>query len=125
MTSSRRALRAVLYAGGTLATVTGFHTAATGARSLPGQEPANPVIESELRFFAAIYVAFGLTALRVAPHADREPERVRALMAAILLAGLARAGAWRATGKPHPGQRLLLAVELTLPPAVAALQRRV
>ena len=62
-------------------------------------------------------------ALRTAPHAEKEVERVRALAATILLAGLARAGGWLATDRPHPLQRALLAVELTLPAAVAALQR--
>lgn len=123
MASSRRALRAVFYAGGTVATAAGLHTAVLGARSLPGQDVANPVLESELRFFAAIYVAYGLAALRTAPHAEKEVERVRALAATILLAGVARAGGWLATGRPHPLQRVLLAVELTLPAAVAALQR--
>ena len=123
MTPSARALRAVFYAGGAVATAAGLHTAVLGARSLPGQDVANPVLESELRFFAAIYVAYGLAALRTAPSADSETERVRALAGTILIAGLARAGAWAAAGRPHPLQRALLAVELTLPAAVAALQR--
>jgi Domain of unknown function (DUF4345) len=49
---------------------------------------------------------------------------VRSLAGALFLAGLARAGAWRVVGKPHPGQRALLAIELAGPPAVVGWQAR-
>ena len=55
---------------------------------------------------------------------DRDPTAVRALAGALFLAGAARAGAWIATGPPHPGQRALLALELGLPPVAVALQAR-
>jgi hypothetical protein len=120
-----RALRAALYAGGLVAAAAGGHTALAGARSLPGEDRANPTLESELRYYAGFYAAFGLAALRLAPSADREPEAVRALAAAMFGAGLARAGGWVAAGAPHPVQRALLALELGAPPALVALQRRV
>jgi Domain of unknown function (DUF4345) len=107
-----------------VATAAGLHTVALGARSLPAQRLANPTVESELRFYAAFYVAYGLAALRVAPSADRDAGAVRALAGALFLAGLARAGGWLAVGQPHPGQRALLAVELALPPAMVAWQAR-
>ncbi len=34
------------------------------------------------------------------------------------------AAGWRAAGRPHPGRQALLAVELALPAALVALQRR-
>jgi hypothetical protein len=49
---------------------------------------------------------------------------VRALAAALFLAGLARAGGWLAVGKPHPLQRALLVIELAAPPAMVAWQAR-
>jgi hypothetical protein len=114
----------VLYVGGAVATGAGMHTVIAGARSIAGQGAANASVESELRFYAAFYVAYGLAALRVAPRADRDHAAVRALAGALFLAGLARAGAWRAAGKPHVGQRALLAVELAGPPALGLLQAR-
>ncbi|MEA2466386.1 MAG: hypothetical protein QOJ57_512 [Thermoleophilaceae bacterium] len=119
-----RALRTAFYGGGIVATTAGLHTAIAGAKSLPGQAPANPTLESELRFYAAFYVAYGLAALRVAPHADRDTNTVRALAGALFAAGLARAGGWLAAGKPHELQRALLAVELALPPLIVAGQER-
>jgi hypothetical protein len=81
-------------------------------------------MESELRYYSGFYVAFGVAALRTAPRADREPAAVRALAGALFLSGLARAGAWRAAGAPHPVQRALLALELGVPPLLVAAQER-
>ncbi len=123
--SSRGALRAGLYVGGVVATAAGLHTVVVGARSVPGRGTTDPSVESELRFYAAFYVGYGLVALRVAPRADRDTTAVRALAGVLFLAGLARAGGWVAVGKPHPAQRALLAIELAAPPAIVGLQARV
>jgi hypothetical protein len=123
-TSSRNALRAVFYVTGGVATTAGFHTVLTGAKSLPGQGLANPTVESELRFYAAFYVAYGLAALRVAPRADRDTTSVRGLAGALFLAGLARVPGWLATGRPHRLQIALLAIELAAPPSIVSWQAR-
>jgi Domain of unknown function (DUF4345) len=125
LASSRRALRGLFYLGGVVATTAGLDTVIRGARSLPSQRLANPTVESELRFYAAFYSAYGLAVLRVAPSADRDATGVRALAAALLFAGVARATGWRAAGRPHPLQRALLVAELTGPPLVVAWQARV
>jgi len=78
-----------------VATAAGSHTVLAGARSLPGVRRANARVDSELRFYAAFYVAYGLLALRVAPRAEREIGAVRALAGTMALAGLARAAGWR------------------------------
>lgn len=123
--SSGSALRAGLYVGGLVATAAGSHSVVAGAKSIPGRGLTDPSVESELRCYAAFYVAYGLVALRVAPRADRDTTAVRALAGALFLAGLARAGGWLAVGKPHMVQRALLAVELAAPPAIVGLQARV
>jgi hypothetical protein len=122
--SSRRAFRSLICLGGLVATGAGLDTVVRGARSVPAQRLANPAVESELRFYAAFYVATGLVALRVAPRADRDTTAVRALAGALLLAGLGRVIAWRNVGPPHLVQRALLAIELTAPPAVVGWQAR-
>lgn len=121
---SRSALRAVFYIGGVVATTAGLHTMLAGAKSLRGQDVANPSVESELRFYAAFYVVYGVVALRVAPRADRDTAAVRALAGALFLAGLARAGGWLAVGTPHGLQRGLLVIELAAPPLIIASQAR-
>jgi len=109
-------LSAVLRAGGAVATLAGLDTVIRGARSIAGRPGASAAVDSELRFYSAFYVAYGIAMLRAAPRADGEPETVRNLAGALFLAGLARAAAWRSSGAPHPAQRALLAVELGLPP---------
>ena len=121
--SGRSGLRGLTYALGGVATAAGLDTAIRGARSLPGEHAvADPAIESELRFYSGFYVAYGLTALRIARRADRDVLGLRALAGALFLSGLARGAAWRAAGTPNRGQRALLAVELVLPPALVAWQ---
>jgi hypothetical protein len=109
---------------GGVATVAGLHTVAAGARSIAGEDTANASVESELRFYAAFYVAYGLAAIRVAPRADRDSAAVQALAAALFFAGLARASGWLAVGRPHPLHRVLLVIELAAPPAIVAWQKR-
>jgi Domain of unknown function (DUF4345) len=117
------ALRLGLGAGGAVATAAGLHTVLAGARSVPGRPAAGAEMESELRYYAGFYAAFGLAALRTAPRADRDPAAVRALAGALFLGGVARAAAWRAAGTPHPLQRALLAVELAVPALLAGAAR--
>jgi uncharacterized protein DUF4345 len=114
----------MFYTGGIVATTAGLYTVLAGARSLPGQGVASPSVESELRFYAAFYVAYGLAALRVAPRADRDTAGVRALAGSLFLGGLARAGGWRFAGRPHRFQRGLNVIELAAPPLIVAWQRR-
>jgi hypothetical protein len=122
--SSRGALRAAFYLGGAIATGAGLHTVLAGGRSLPGRPLAGPTVESELRYYAAFYAAYGLALLRVAPRADRDPDAVRALAGILFAAGLARAGGWLAVGRPPRAQLGLLAVELAAPPLIVAASGR-
>jgi hypothetical protein len=122
--SGSNTLRAAFYIGGAVATMAGLHTVLAGAKSLPRQGLANPSVESELRFYAAFYFAYGIAVLRVAPRADRDTAAVRALAGALFLAGLARAAGWLARGRPHRVQVVLLAIELAAPPSIVAGQAR-
>lgn len=114
----QRHLRGLLYLGGAVATSAGLHTLLGGGKSFPPWRHAGAMVESELRFYAAFYVAYGLLVFRTAGRVDRDPPAVHALAAALFLAGLGRAGAWLTVGKPHPLQRALLAIELAAPPFV-------
>jgi hypothetical protein len=83
---------------------------------------ANASVESELRFYAVFYVAYGLVALRVARPArtvnhNREGARQRPR------ARRPGEGCRLAVGKPHAVQRGLLVIELAAPPAITACRR--
>jgi hypothetical protein len=114
----QRRLRGLLYLGGLVATSAGLHTLLSGGKSFPPWRHADAMVESELRFYSAFYVAYGLLMLRTARRADRDPSAIRGLAGALFLAGLGRTGAWLTVGKPHPLQRALLAIELAAPPLV-------
>ena len=120
--TGERRLRAMLGLGGLVATSAGLHTVAVGGRSFPPWRHANPMVESELRFYSAYYVAYGLTLLRTAARAEPDPAAGRALAGALFLGGIARAGAWLKVGRPHPFQQALLALELAIPPLILAQQ---
>jgi uncharacterized protein DUF4345 len=118
------AQRALLYAGGAVASAAGLHTAITGARSIPGHDgPADPVVESELRFYGTFYAAYGVAMLRAARRADDPGPNASVFASVLFAAGLARAGAWRAVGRPSRPQIALLALELGLAPLVARHRR--
>ena len=126
MSSERetRLLRALFALIGVTAIVTGLFVVLTGSSGQVDGSQAAPSVESELRFFAVFWIAYGVAALRVAPRADREIFMVRALAAFLFLGGLARAIAWIADGKPHGLFIGLLVLELLIPPVILGLQHR-
>ena len=113
-----RRRRRLLQMGGAVATCAGLHTLVAGGRSVPPWRHADATVESELRFYSAFYVAYGLLVFRAAGRADPDAPAVRALAAPLFLGGLGRVGAWLTVGKPHPLQQALLAIELAGPPLV-------
>lgn len=119
------ALRRAFRVAGLVPIAAGLDTVVRGPRSLPGQPRATASVDSELRFYAAFYVAYGLAVVRTASRADHDGAAVRRLAAALFGAGVARAVAWGRAGAPHRGQRALLAAELVLPPVAVAAQARV
>jgi hypothetical protein len=120
-----RALSALLLVAGAVPIVTGVFTVLTGAGGIPGENETSASVESELRFFAVFWIAYGATVIWTAPRAARETTLVRALMAVLFLGGIARAIAWAAEGHPHGLFIVLMAIELLLPPAIVLWQSRV
>jgi hypothetical protein len=118
-------LRAILTLIGLTATLTGIFAVLTGSSGQVGGTQAAPSVESELRFFAAFWIAYGAAALYVAPRAVREIHAVRALALFLFLGGIARAIAWIADGRPNTLFIVLLALELLLPPSMLLLQRSI
>jgi hypothetical protein len=116
----QRRLRALLGVAGLVPIAAGVHTLLAGGRSIPPWRRANPMIESELRYYSAFYVAYGATALGAAAREEIDPATVKGLAAAMFLGGLGRVGAWLAAGRPHPLQRALLALELAVPPLLVS-----
>lgn len=88
-----------------------------------GQAVNDPVLDSQNRFYGAIFAGYGLLFVL----ASRNPEHYRALITMLSLiffaGGLARCIAWLASGAPSNWAIALLASELLIPPIILMWQR--
>ena len=80
-------------------------------------------MDSELRFYAALFVGFGLLCVRVARNLAQHGGDIPWLMLAFFSGGVGRALSWISVGAPHPFFLLLMATELVLPPVIVLLWR--
>ena len=116
----KRALQAVLAAGGMVAVVTGLVHIIGGASTFPGSPSVAPAADNEARFLAAFWVAFGAVALWAVPRVETEGRVVRALGGALLLGGLARVVSLIDVGEAETVQNVLMAIELVIGAALLA-----
>jgi hypothetical protein len=116
--SSKRLLQALFGALGVISILTGLIAVLAGPGGQVDGEAVNASVESEFRFFASFWIAFGAAALWVAARVDRETAVVRLLAVILFSAGLARVIAWIAAGTPHWSFLFLLGLELLLPPLI-------
>ena len=83
-----------------------------------------PDVDSEMRFYAVLWIAYGGTALWVARAI---PERMRLLRLMLLifwLGGVGRLVSYFAVGAPHALFILLMWIEIALPVVLLALSYR-
>ena len=72
--------------------------------------------DSELRFYATFFLAYGLGVLWLALRFPRHHQTIPAMLALFLAAGLARGLSWLTVGAPHTLFQILLWIELVMPP---------
>ncbi len=87
-----------------------------------------PTMDSELRFYAPFWGAYGLLLLFVAHDLAARGRWVPWLAGLFFLAGAGRVISLMSVGAPHPFFQALTGVELLLPPVLVALwvlQRRI
>ena len=97
------------------------HVALGVERSVPGQGPVGPTMESQEAFYNSIFVGYGLSWLRASQ--DDRPDRVVEAAAFMALGGAARLIAMARKGMPHPFYVALTGVEFVVPAIVVALNR--
>ena len=90
------------------------YSALTGWQG-PLSEPWPPTADSELRFYAAIWGAYGVVLLQAAANLRAGGRQVPWLAGIFFLGGVGRALSWLSVGAPHPFFQLLMAIELALP----------
>jgi hypothetical protein len=89
--------------------------------SAPLSGPWPPTMDSELRFYAALWGAYGFVLLAVASDLTSRAHLVPWLAAVVFAGGLGRVVSYLSLGPPHPFFMLLMAIELLLPPVILGL----
>lgn len=87
----------------------------------PLSEPWPATMDNELRFYAAMWGAYGVLLILTARDLARRASWVPWLAAVFFAGGVGRAISWAAVGPPHPFFLTLMATELTLPVVIVGL----
>ncbi len=91
---------------------------AFGPASIPVSVPVNAVMDSEDRFYATLFLGFGLAHIWAARDLARRGSMVLAMQAVFFAGGIARIVSAVAVGSPGPMFAFLGALELLIPPLV-------
>ncbi len=137
---SLSALRLTLYIMGLLivlvggiTTFFGIHTTAQVFAPLadvllgdtrPVDHFAHPDVDSEMRFYSVIFMAYGLVILHTAANLKVYMDRVPALILVFFVGGAARALTHIYVGNPHGLFDILMTIELGAPVLIYILYRR-
>jgi hypothetical protein len=121
----RLALRIILLVGGIAAVLIALLHIVFGSASIPGSVPVNATMDSEDRFYAAIFLGFGAAILWCAQSIEQRGKVIRFLIAIFFLGGCARVISMIFVGPSNQLFQALMAVELLLPPVVWFLLNRV
>jgi hypothetical protein len=106
--------------GQAFATILRF--AAPGTPRVTGLSGAD--IDSEMRFYAVLWMAYGAAALWIAQSLPARVVLLRLMLGIFWLGGLGRLISYLAVGAPHPLFSVLMWIELVLPPALLVLSYR-
>ena len=118
MSFSARLLRWFLTAFGLVCAGIALTHIVLGPASIPGSVPVNATMDSEDRFYASLFLGFGLAHVWAARDLARRTRVVMALQAVFFAGGLARIGSVLAVGPPIALFIVLGALELLIPPLV-------
>jgi uncharacterized protein DUF4345 len=121
----KRTLQVLLALFGAIDIAIGLAHVAIGPASIPGAVPMNATMDSEERFYATLFCAFGAAVLWCVKDLERKAAVVYLLMLTFLMGGLARVVSWVVVGPPNAFFQAMLAVELVLPVLLAWMQRRI
>ena len=96
-----------------------------GPAAIPGSIPVNATRDSEDRFYATLFMAFGAAVLWCVNGVERKARVVYFLMLTFFVGGLARLVSILAVGPPNPFFIAMTALELILPAGFGFMQFRV
>jgi len=96
-----------------------------GPASIPGAIPVNATMDSEERFYATLFLAFGVALLWCVKDIERKARVVYFLMLTFFVGGLARIVSLLIVGPPNAFFISMTAVELLLPLILGWMQFRI
>ncbi|MEV0001625.1 DUF4345 domain-containing protein [Micromonospora sp. NPDC050980] len=115
---SKRALQAVVLPFGVLPVVTGLLAVTGGPAGMLVAQRTNSTVDSEVRFMAVYWLAYGVFVLRLVPRIAHAGGAFRAALVVMFGSGLARLLSILEVGRPHPVLFAATFVELLLPPVL-------
>lgn len=96
-----------------------------GPAAIPGSIPVNATMDSEDRFYATLFLAYGVALLWCIPDIEKKSRVVYFLMATFFIGGLARLVSIAQVGLPNDFFIAMTAIELVLPLVLATMQYRI
>jgi hypothetical protein len=96
-----------------------------GPAAIPGAVPVNATMDSEDRFYATLFLAFGVVLLWCVKDVEHKAKVVYFLMLTFFVGGLARIVSMLAVGLPNDFFIAMTVLELVLPVVYSFLMFRV
>ncbi len=121
----RKVLQVFLVLFGVIAIAIALLHIVFGPSAIPGSVPVNATMDSEDRFYATLFAAYGVALLWCVKDIEQKSRFVYFLQATFFLGGLARIVSIAAVGLPDPFFVAMLILELVIPIVVALIQLRI
>ena len=121
----RRSLQVFLALFGVSAILIASLHIVLGSSAIPGSIPVNSTMDSEDRFYATLFAAYGVALLWCIRDIEHKSNVVYFLAATFFLGGLARIVSLLAVGPPNAFFLAMTVLELVIPPFMAFMQGRV
>jgi Domain of unknown function (DUF4345) len=96
-----------------------------GPSAIPGSIPVNATMDSEDRFYATLFAAYGAALLWCIRDIERKGEVVYFLALTFFVGGLARLVSMAVVGLPNRFFTAMTALELVIPVVMAVMQSRI
>ena len=96
-----------------------------GPAAIPGSIPVNATMDSEDRFYATLFAAYGVALLWCIPKIERKSAVVYFLAFTFFIGGLARLVSMAAVGPPNTFFIAMTVLELLIPFFMAFMQSRI
>jgi hypothetical protein len=96
-----------------------------GPSAIPGAVPVNATMDSEDRFYATLFAAYGAILLWCIRDIERKSKVVYFLALTFFVGGLARLVSMAMVGPPNTFFTVMTALELMIPVVMAFMQSRI